>query len=164
MNVLQGDTASVAALASLLRRRAAELSRMAARLELDQEQARHGWVGPVAVGHRRRLDAAYEAAQGCAREMVGLAEALDAYGQALSEARLQVRRAEEEAASVGMVLEDGALVQGWGIVGEASTAADEARQEVAQRLARRLARTTTLLERRRGALAQRAEEVTRSLR
>lgn len=160
---LLGDPASVAALAATMRRRSAELAARADRVVETHADAAAGWVGPVSVGHRRRLDGCVQSTTETVAEMVALADALEAFGHALAEARHEVARASDEARSVGLTIEDGSVTQEWGITGEADADAGARRSEVAEVLTRRLARATTLLERRRLTLAQRADEVVQSL-
>lgn len=164
MSGLLGDPASVAALVADLRRHAAALESGAAAVARSKADAEEGWVGPVALGHRRRLDGCGSAVHRGAGQMTELAEALDRYGEALAEARAELARVSDEAQAAGLEVRDGQVLPAWGVRGEARPGADETTAAVQERLARRLARTTTLLERRRLALLQRAEAVTASLR
>lgn len=156
---LLGDPVSVSALATSLRRRATDLEGAVQEVATAHGLAGPGWTGRVAVGHRRRLDAATQTARAAAERMRALAETLEDFAAALGEAQHDLRRTTEEARGHGLVIQDGQLVLGWGISGEADHAAHAERDEAAQRLARRLQRSATLLERRRAALVHRAEEV-----
>lgn len=96
--------------------------------------------------------------------MLVLADALDAFASALSEARLAVREVEEQAEAEGLEVVDGAIVRRWGIRGDAAHVEGPDLDETIGRLTRRLTRATTLLERRRTSLARCAEGVSRTLR
>ena len=160
---LLGDPASVLALAGALRRRSAELDQASTGLHEALAEARPGWVGPTSVRHRRRLDENVVLTGRSVALMIELADALEAFGTALAEARVTAREVAEQAAAAGLELVDGAVVERWGIRGEAQAAESLARGETAERLTRRVARATTLLERRRTTLARCAEKVTRTL-
>ncbi|MCM3554189.1 hypothetical protein M3697_03580 [Janibacter melonis] len=160
---LLGDAASVSALVASLRRRAGDLEIRADEADGAHVAAGPGWVGRVAVGHRRRVDTVTAASRGAAARMRELADALDDFAAALGEAQHDLRRASDEARSHGLVVQDGQVLPGWGISGEADGSADAERAETAERLGRRLQRSAVLLERRRAALAHRAEEVSRWL-
>ncbi|GAA3611925.1 hypothetical protein GCM10022199_14740 [Marihabitans asiaticum] len=161
---LQGDPGSLASLVSTLRRHERALAGATDDLTRAQQQAADGWVGRVAVRHRHGLDDLAARAGASRAELTRLASALEEYADALSEAKGELRRVEEQAAAVGLELRDGAVVRRPGVLGEADASHVAEQDATIERLQRALARSRVLLERRRSVLVDHAESLQRSLR
>lgn len=160
---LLGDPSSCASLAASLRRRASGLEQDVGAVAAAHAEATPGWVGRVAVTHRRRLDDVQARTETAVTGMRGLADRLEACADAMSELQVELRQVREAADRLGLVVEAGRVVQDWGISGEADAASRSAVDEDAAVLQRRLARVVQLLERRRADLGETTREVADAL-
>lgn len=159
----QGDPGSIASLVSQLRRHERALAESSHQLAQAREAAADGWVGRVATRHRETLDDVDRRTGAVGHDLAALAAALEEYGDSLSEAKGDLRRIEERAGSVGLVVSDGQVLRRAGVLGEADPDLVQEQDETIEALQRRLSRSTVMVERRRSALVDRAEAVRRSL-
>lgn len=149
---LLGDPASMSALGASLRRTAVRLAVDGERLDTALADASTSWSGPRAVRQRRRAGTAAEQAAAIAAALDDVGRSLQTAATELAAAVAHLRELEDEAAALGLDVQEGTVTKGWGITGVADAAVVHEEDRRRERLQERVHQAVTTLGRHRARL------------
>jgi len=149
-----GDPASVSATAAALTRAGSALAAEADALEAAYRDLGRTWTGRASVDVRRRGAALTAACSTTAAELQLVGTALQDLATDLAELVARARAVAERADADGLALQEGRVVLGYGIAGEADPARAQDRERGRAELQRELDTVRTLLQRRRQRLVE----------